>query len=204
MGHPDGPPLDGRFTRKHRGRVIAIRLLTCLALIVTGVVYLSVHTQSPVSADTPFTYLNEEFNEGTFPPTSWTAPDGAWSSSCAVTAPATGCAAVASFTGGTAGLDQLQFNPVSGIPSNLQNLTLSFYSEFSPDATTSGDSISVGQASVPGDTGDFSMLASIAGFGGSDATGVPVLHTVALPNTNLPLAFRWTSYGDTSTTTTET
>ncbi len=204
MGHPDGSFSDGRFTRRNRARWVALRLLSCLALIITGVVYLSVHTQSPASADTPFTYLNEEFTEGTFPPTSWTAPEGTWSSSCAVTAPATGCAAEASFTGGAVGLDQLEFNPVSGIPANVQNLTLSFYSDFSPDSTTSGDSVSVNQASVPGDTGDFNMLASIAGAGGSDQTGVPVLHTVALPNDNLPLSFRWTSFGDTSSASSET
>ena len=83
-------------------------------------------------------------------------------------------------------------------------MTLSFYSDFSPDATTMGDSAAVQQASVNGDTGDFNQLVSIAGPGGSDATGTPVLHTIALPNDNLPLAFRWTSFGDSSTTSTST
>ncbi len=73
-------------------------------------------------------------------------------------------------------------------------MTLSFYSDFSPDATTSVDTAFVGQASVPGATDDFSQLASIAGPGGNDATGTPVLHTISLSNDNLPLAFRWSSF----------
>ncbi|HEY6472650.1 MAG TPA: hypothetical protein VIY26_07145, partial [Acidimicrobiales bacterium] len=179
-------------------------MLAALAVVATAVTLSQTQGPRPAAADTPFTFLNEEFNEATFPPPNWTAPDGTWSASCSVVSPETGCAAVASDTGGAAGLDELMFNPSVGIPANVQNLTLSFYSDFSPDSTTMGDSAGVYQASVPGDTGDFNELGSISGPLGTDATGTPVLHTISLSNTNLPIAFRWTSFGDSSTTTTET
>ena len=185
--------------------MVAGRLLAALAVVATGITLLGAAGNTrPAAADTPFSFLNEQFNEATFPPANWTTPDGTWSSSCSVVSPETGCAAVGSFTGGTAGLDELLFNPTTGIPSNVQNLTLSFYSDFSPSATTMGDSAGAYQASVPGDTGDFNELASIAGPSGNDTTGTPVLHTIPLSNSNLPIAFRWTSFGDTSTTTTGT
>jgi hypothetical protein len=179
-------------------------LAAALTVVATSLTLAGAHATLPAAADTPVTFLNEQFSEATFPPTSWSTPSGTWSASCPATTPATGCSARAMVSGGTAVGNELLFNPTTGIPSNLQNVTLSFYSDFSPDATTSGDSVAVQQASVHGDTGDFNQLVSIAGTGGSDATGTPVLHTVALPNDNLPLAFRWTSFGDTSTTSTST
>jgi hypothetical protein len=179
-----------------------------LAVVVATITVIGVGTTRPAAADTPFTFTNETFNEATFPPTNWQVPanDGTWAANCGiVTTPATGCAATATVTGGTAAFSQLLFNPSVGIPANLQNPTLSFYSTFSPDATTSGDSIAVMQASVQGGTGDFGPLLNIAGgAGSSDATGTEVLHTVALPNSRTPITFRWTSFGDTSNASSET
>ncbi len=189
---------------RQRARIaVTLRLLAALIVVATGVTLLGARTPSPAAADTPITFLNEQFNEATFPPTSWTTPFTTWAASCPATTPATGCAARATFS---AGVNELLFNPTSGIPSNLQNVTLSFYSDFSPDATTMGDSVAVQQALVPGDTGDFSQpLVWIAGGPGTpDTTGTPVLHTVAMPNDNLPLAFRWSSFGDSSATPTST
>ncbi len=197
----------GRFSNLLRGRgriALGVRVLAALAVVATAVTLSQTQHTRAAAADTPYSFLNEEFNEATFPPANWTTPEGTWSASCSVVSPETGCAAVATDTGGAAGLDQLQFNPSVGIPSNVQNLTLSFYSDFSPDSTTAGDSAGAYQASVPGDTDDFNLLASISGPQGTDATGTPVLHTIPLSNTNLPISFRWTSFGDSSTTTPET
>ena len=174
-----------------------------------GLTTIGIATTQPAAADTAFTALNETFNEGTFPPADWQAPYGTWSQDCttaSVIAPMTGCAAVATVTDGAVGLNEFLWNPAAGIPANLENPTLSFYSDFSPDATSNGDSVAVMQASVPGDTGDFSSLVTIAQstVPPTDATATPVLHTVALTSTNVPIAFRWTSYGDTSPSSTET
>ena len=190
----------GRFSNFLRGRgriAVGIRVLAALAIVATAVTLSQSQQPRPAAADTPFTVLNETFNEGgTFPPANWSVGGGTWSFGCPAASPATGCSAVASFSGNNPGLDELLYNPASGIPSNVQNLTLSFYSDYSPDGTAASEIVNVGQASVPGDSGDFSQLVSIAGGPtGGDPTGTQVQHTVSLPNTNLPIAFRWSSSG---------
>jgi hypothetical protein len=195
-----------QFARRTATRTL--RLAAATAAVLAGFTTLGIVTTTtpPASADTTVTALNETFNEASFPPANWQSMFGTWSSDCTVTAPMTGCAAVVTVTDGTAGLNELLYNPPAGIPANLQNITLSFYSDFIPDATSTADSVQVMQASVPGDTGDFNNLVTVepAFATGGDATGVPVLHTVSLPNTNVPIAFRWTSYGDASPTSSET
>jgi hypothetical protein len=184
----------------------ALRIAAATAAVLASLTTLGVASTQPASADTSFTATNEQFNEASFPPDNWQSAFGTWSSDCTVTAPMTGCAAVATVTDGTVGLNELLYNPPAGIPANLTNLSLSFYSDFSPDATSTADSVQVMQASVPGDTGDFNNLVTVepAFSTGGDATGVPVLHTVSLPNANVPIAFRWTSFGDSSSTSSET
>ena len=134
-----------------RRRIVpALRLLAVLAVVATTVAIVGVRLPGKAAADTPFTFVNEQFNEANFPPTNWQAALGTWSASCqVVTAPMTGCAAVATVTDGTVGLNQLLFNPPAGIPANLKNLSLSFYSDFSPDATSTGDSVQ-GSSLSPG------------------------------------------------------
>ena len=100
--------LDRRGSRSSR----ALRLLAVLAVVATTVAIVGVRLPGKAAADTPFTFVNEQFNEANFPPTNWQAAEGTWSASCqVVTAPATGCAAVATVTDGTVGLSQLLFNP---------------------------------------------------------------------------------------------
>ncbi len=90
---------------------MTLRLLAALMVVATGVTLLGARTTTPAAADTPLTFLNEQFTETTFPPTNWTTPDGTWSKTCGVTTPMTGCAAQASFSHGSPGLNELLFNP---------------------------------------------------------------------------------------------
>ncbi|HWW53510.1 MAG TPA: hypothetical protein VNY84_07070, partial [Acidimicrobiales bacterium] len=210
----------GRHFRPRRGRhfrapigtsnvVLGLRLFMALAI---GAATLTAATASsrPASASPNYTFTNETFQEPSFPPAGWQAEFsdfGPWAAHCPAVTPATGCSAQASATSGAAGMDRLLFNGTSPIPSDLTNVTLSFYSDFTTDATTSGDTAMVGQASVNGSSGDFNFLATVFGTGPNqtnDPSGTPTLHTIPLTSLNLPLAFMWSSPGDTAASPTKT
>jgi hypothetical protein len=186
--------------RGRRPLLSALRVLAGLAIVATAVTVLDTPTSKPAGADTPYTFSSEEFNEANFPPTNWTTPEGTWAANCATSTPVTGCSATATVSGGNAASSWLEFDPTTVLPANLENPTITFYSDFDPDATTQGDNASVMQASVAGDDGDFNTLVSIDGPAGDDATGTEIQHIVPLANDNFPIEFRWTSFGDSSTT----
>jgi hypothetical protein len=71
---------------------VALRVLSALLVVATGLTVLGATTTQPAAASTPFTFLSKTFNEASFPPTGWSTTDGNWSSSCSVVSPETGCA----------------------------------------------------------------------------------------------------------------
>ena len=185
-----------------------LRIVVALTVL-TGSVVATTQLAPPAAAapaaDIPFTYLNEQFTEASFPPANWTvttpATVGTWAASCPAPAPSTGCQALATMTAPAVGdTSKLFFNPAQGIPANLQNPTLSFYSDFTPTGTAGNNRLDVKQPLIAGSVEDFRLITHMAGGPeGDDATGVPVLHTVALTSIFLPLIFTWQSLGDSGT-----
>ncbi|HEV7888435.1 MAG TPA: hypothetical protein VGO92_12820, partial [Acidimicrobiales bacterium] len=185
-----------RSRRPHRH--VAACIVLAVATLAGGLAASSARL-APAAADTPYTFVDERFDEAAFPPTGWEVTSGAWAADCDPAPPDGGCFAQASVTTDEVGLkSQLLFRPAQGIPADLIDPTLSFTSTFTPDATSAGDRISVSQPLLPsGDLGDRHLIVDL--FGGQsadDATGVPVAHSVPLTSLNLPLVFRWDSLGD--------
>jgi hypothetical protein len=142
----------------------ALRLGTAVAFLAAALTAM-VAAPTVGGAAATSTFLNDQFNESSLPPPNWQVPtppnNTTWAASCPPTTP-TNCAAVATIPPGTSfPFSRLLFNPPQPIPADLQNPTLSFTSDFSPDATTSGDHVLVAQAPVPGDTGDFNPLVTL-------------------------------------------
>lgn len=184
-----------------------VRIGTAVAVI-AGTVTAGVGVQTgSAAADTAYTFNTETFNEAAFPPAGWQDQSdfGTWTANCSPAAPGpdAGCFAQASITPTSdgspsgAGSASLLFGPSQPLPADLQNATISFYSDFTTDATTGGDRLTVGQALQNGNPGDLAPIV-MPDDGGVDPSGTPVYYSEPLPNLNLPLKFMWTSYGDDS------
>src|SRR5690349_4941704 len=91
-----------------RGR----RLLTVVqsAALIVGLAIVAI--PSAATADTPYTFMDENFDSPTFPPTDWEITSGNWTRSCAPASPSGGCYAVDTITSpDPVSNDQLLFKP---------------------------------------------------------------------------------------------
>ena len=203
----EGPPLGGRQRRRTR---VATSLLVTVASVAAALVAVTAPavpadatpaTPAVVAATTtPYTFTAQTFDGTPFPPAGWETTSGTWTQDCPAPPVPEGCAAVATVTADF-GQSELRFNPGTAIPADLEDATLSFTSNFTPDPTTGVDVLSLrqglgegGRSLLPGDGGDFA----------ADAPGVPVTHTFPLAHLNLPLIFRWYTGSFGSTTPSET
>ena len=167
-----------------------------------AVLGLAVVVATPIPAgatDTAYTFTEQKFDGATFPGASWSTT-GTWAKQCSPVPPGGGCSAVATKGPGDDPTSQLKFSPSTVLPSNLQNVTLTF----TEAATLDGDNDNLSVFGTPkgGDGGDLNYL-----FGAVDPNGdgnpvssTPTTYTVPLTQPlTFPLIFRWTSYGDITT-----
>ena len=183
---------------RSRGRFA--RAISALLVVFSGLTVVLTSTTT-AEADTPYTFMHENFSGTQFPPTNWTATSGTWTKSCTPppASPAAGCSAVATVSDDQPGTSQFIFDPGSGIPSTLQNPTLNFYSNFDPGPTSAGDTWGVWTAHFQGQLGDLDSQINLTTIDNT-SPGVQVAHSVPLTSRVLPLVFRWTTFGDSNPT----